>query len=219
LKDNFRPFLLKGNIKKIQFMELDGKILVTGTSTENLIDTLYNLAYLYRETDFVQNIRLSKHTAIDCFLIEFEEMPDFDRFMYFVNFIRYPIGIEHAPDVRGYWTSQLGDHIIASELIDKQLMLFVSESDKEGDNITVVSHDNYSYTIPFAIAQLPIYHETPERRFLPINLEETDFKEIKRIQPDENKIKDLDTERPVTGCLGMLVLLSLSSIVGYLLLL
>ncbi|MCR8666241.1 hypothetical protein NO995_00965 [Aestuariibaculum sp. M13] len=125
-------------------------IIVENATERHLEDILMNLANLYADTAFVNGIQLyRKKDTYDSFLILFTNQPDFERFNYFVNYIKYPEGYDSfSPLLRGYY--QISD--IERDFEFKTgdwIMVYVSKHDTEYDNVSLVNIRNENFLYDF----------------------------------------------------------------------
>lgn len=137
-------------------------IVVQNLKTEVIQRVLMNLANLYSNTKFVEGIELYREKGhTDSFLILFTNEPDFKRFNYFVNYIVYPEGFDYQNfSTKGYFkTDQLEKNYEFN--IGEWLMMFISKTDKEYDNVIIVNRENLNYLYDFGgiIKKLNIIEE------------------------------------------------------------
>jgi hypothetical protein len=107
-----------------------------------------------------------------------------DQFAYLINYLTYPEGINYNVKVSGYFT--LTDtSLFPKKLLDKDLCLYIPESDSEHDNVFMVTRDNTAYKQSFTgkttEEKLSIKYEEPK-----LDLSELKDFEILKIQ----KLKD-----------------------------
>lgn len=133
-------------------------IVIEGVTEKAIEGMLMNMASLYSDTKYVEGIQLyRKKENQTSFLILFTNTPDFDRFAYFVNYLKYPEGFEqHKPFLRGFYkvTAQQPNTEFAN---GEWLMMYVSEKDKEYDNVSIVNERNESFLNDFGgkVKKLP----------------------------------------------------------------
>lgn len=125
-------------------------ILADNVSEQDLAAILAKLAELYGDTGYTSGMELSRLTGPQPkYLVSFQNEPDMDRFSYFVNYIKYPEGFD-VPGIRvtGYYMvpeEESSKHFSAGEW----LQLYVSASDTEYDNVSVVNAKNESFLFDF----------------------------------------------------------------------
>lgn len=77
-------------------------------------------------------------------LIQADRRLDNERFFYLVNYLNYPENIEYKIDIEGYTKGK-----DKNELINKDLLVYISPTDKEYDNVFVATSDNKNFKVDF----------------------------------------------------------------------
>jgi len=159
-------------------------IVIENVSNQIIEDILMNLANLYSDTAYTNDMQLfRKQNSTSSFLVIFTNSPDFERFSYFVNYLRYPEGQDNfSPIVRGYY--QTKDIQNKNDFAKGNwLMVYVSPNDKEFDNVTIVNFENENYLFDFGgkITKL----DTVEEKFELNQLELSNYNHIMDIFPGE----------------------------------
>ncbi len=77
-------------------------------------------------------------------LIQADKRLDNERFFYLVNYLNYPENIEYKIDIEGYTKGK-----DKNELINKDLLVYISPTDKEYDNVFVATSDNKNFKVDF----------------------------------------------------------------------
>jgi hypothetical protein len=77
-------------------------------------------------------------------IIQADERLDNERFYYLVNYLNYPEGIEYEIDIEGYTTGK-----DKNKLKNKKLLVYISPTDKEFDNVFVTTSENENFKIDF----------------------------------------------------------------------
>jgi hypothetical protein len=72
-----------------------------------------------------------------------DERVDNERFYYLINYLNYPEGIKYKIDIEGFTTGKE-----KNVLKDQKLLVYISSTDKEGDNVFVATANN-NYKIDF----------------------------------------------------------------------
>ena len=160
-------------------------IVVQNLKTEVIERVLMNLANLYSNTKFVEGIQLYREKGhTDSFLILFENEPDFERFNYFVNYIVYPEGFNNQNfTTKGYFkTDQLEKNYEFN--IGEWLMVFISKTDKEYDNVQIVNRENLNYLYDFGgrIKKL----NTIEEKFVVKHIDLENYNHVIDIYPSKS---------------------------------
>lgn len=96
-------------------------------------------------------------------IIQADKRLDNERFYYLINYLNYPEGIEYKIDIEGFTTGKDDN-----KLKNKNLLAYLSPTDKEYDNVFVTTSENENYKVDFGGR----ITETGERRNfkLPSNL-------------------------------------------------
>jgi len=157
-------------------------IIIDNVSNQNIEDILMNLANLYSDTGYTNGIQLyRKQNSTSSFLVCFTNSPDFERFNYFVNYLRYPEGFDNFnPIVRGYYqTIDIKNKKDFSK--GDWIMVYVSRNDKEFDNVNIVNSENENYIYDFGgkITKL----NTIEEQFQLSQLDLTNYNHIIDVFP------------------------------------
>lgn len=122
-------------------------IIIKNTTATKVEDSVSQMVDLYTDTGFVNSVIINQVDA-GHFLIEFPNQPDFERFSYFVNYLRYPEGFNnYNPLVYGIWNVlEPLDKISAAN--GEKLLIYISKFDKEYDNVIVENSkgDTYQYS-------------------------------------------------------------------------
>ena len=160
-------------------------ITIENVSETELCGILLQLANLYIENEYVKGIQLyRKKDNSESFLILFSNQPDFERFNYFVNYIKYPEGYENfSPLIRGYFKS--ADITLKSEFkVGEWIMVYISPIDREYDNVNLTNINNESYLYDFG-GRIKKLEQTDELYKLPsVNI--NDYVHIKDIHPTKS---------------------------------
>jgi hypothetical protein len=77
-------------------------------------------------------------------IIQADKRLDNERFYYLVNYLNYPEGIEYKIDIEGFTTGQ-----DENKLKNKELLVYISQTDKEYDNVFVTTSENENFKVDF----------------------------------------------------------------------
>lgn len=137
--------------------ENDKIILVSNASHEVIKNVLTAFCNMYNKDSFAALPRLWQLSST-AFAITFPYDIDFITYCFLVNFLDYPTDIKWNAHVRAWATTKHGDDWIPTESINKKMMLFIAEDDKEYDNVFATTEDNVGYKIGFSgsKAKLPL---------------------------------------------------------------
>ena len=139
-----------------------------------LIDTIQSFSDLYRDEEFSRSINLSKlTTANSSYVLTFPEDISVVHLQYAVNFFRYPFNKAKFSNIYGFYGPP-----------DNRTMLFVPESDDEGDNC-------YSITMAGEVTKHSFdgmdYDATMDIEFSETEIPSIELKLIATIQPSPKR--------------------------------
>ncbi|MPR36154.1 hypothetical protein [Salmonirosea aquatica] len=77
-------------------------------------------------------------------IIQADKKLDNDRFFYLVNYLNYPEDIKYKIEIEGYTTGKDNN-----QLKGKDLLVFISLTDKEYDNVLVTTSENENFKVDF----------------------------------------------------------------------
>lgn len=77
-------------------------------------------------------------------IIQVDKRLDNERFFYLVNYLHYPENIEYKVFIEGYTKGK-----DKNELLDKDLLIYISPTDKEYDNVSVATSENKNFKVDF----------------------------------------------------------------------
>lgn len=77
-------------------------------------------------------------------VIQADERLDNERFYYLVNYLNYPEGIKYKIDIEGFTTGK-----DKNNLKNKELLVYISPTDKEYDNVFVTTSENENFKVDF----------------------------------------------------------------------
>jgi len=131
-------------------MPTDSFILIDHVKEADIETVLSNLANLYAESGYTDGLML--HTSNQKegkFLVTFKLVPDFERFAYFVNYIHYPEGFKIWESmVTGFYQVKPDDNNKYFKS-GEWLQVYVSKTDTDFDNVSVMNSANDSFLYDF----------------------------------------------------------------------
>lgn len=164
-------------------------IVVKNTADQPLEKSVSDMADMYADTGFTSPIALYK-TQTNDYVIRFPNLPDFERFSYFVNYLAYPIDIpDYTPKVFGVWNIQEKiKHIDAA--IGATIGLYLSENEEEFDNVYIINSSSkiYKYTFYLKVFEKNEVEVKYETILAPLGATER----YKEISPSEKALKALN---------------------------
>jgi hypothetical protein len=121
-------------------------IEIKGTSLSSVKKVLKNWIALYSDSfPSKLNFKLFEKET-DCQIIVADKLLDNLHFFYLVNFLEYPEGIEYNVEIKGYTKGKNID----KKLNNKELLIYISKTDKEYDNVYAVTKHRSHYKINFS---------------------------------------------------------------------
>ena len=158
-------------------MTIDNQILISGGAYNDIKRALRQWIDLYSES-------LQDGLTFELFkngrgnhIIKADERLDNERFYYLVNYLNYPEGIEYKIDIEGFTTGKE-----KNVLKDQKLLVYISPTDKEGDNVFVATADNNNYKIDFG-GEISVTRE--KKLFRLPSIQNLDNPEILRVNKQE----------------------------------
>ena len=132
--------------------------------TNNKIVIVKNLKQEYLEKAIEQFIDLSKGENTikpkitifnDKLVITFPYDIEFDTLCYFINYLEYAHDLslkpDYKPEVYGWYKTKKGDEWMTKEIVNKEVLIFIPETDDEYDNVYVTTEDNLGFKMGFAL--------------------------------------------------------------------
>ena len=148
------------------------------TGDQNTLETvLFDLCNLYHDVPYSHGIQLYRRKGqLDLFLMLFTNNPDFDRFCYFVNYLKYPFDhTSFKPKVRGFFKSK--ETTTYPQLMEGDwLMIYVNDADTAGDNVYVTNETQLGYVYDFGGNLMTLENPVHSYKAQDVNLE--DFNHI-----------------------------------------
>lgn len=125
-------------------MTTNNLIVITGGKYNDIKKALQDWLNEY-QSDIPKNIVFNLYKdKKDRHVITTDARLDNTRFYYLVNYMDFPIGIEHKVEIAGFTTGK--DNNI---LKNKKLHVYISGNDSEGDNVFVTTSENINYKVDF----------------------------------------------------------------------
>ena len=132
----------------------DKLIIVKTVNLDLLKQAIKSFCKSYNQESFIALPRLT--ILNDIYIVTFPYDIDFERFCYFINYLKYPIDInlkEYKPGIVAWCTTKSQDIWMTDEIANKQVMLYIPDSDKEYDNVYLTTQDNIGFKMGFALGK------------------------------------------------------------------
>jgi len=129
-------------------MNKDNLIVIKGGSHSDIKKALQQWIELYSD-DLETDIKFELYkTGQESHLIVADKRLNNEKFNFLVNYLRYPEDIEYKISIEGYTTAKK-EKLYPENIQNKRLLIYISESDKEFDNVFVTTEDNETYKVDF----------------------------------------------------------------------
>ena len=161
-------------------------ILIETEQPHVLKKVLKELAELYSDTGFTNGLKLfEKSDDQKQFLLVFTKEPDFDRFGYFVNFLKYPIENDSfSSHVRGYFKNDNSRPKIHSS---EWLLFYMADNGTPPDAVSLVSEENKNFLFDFGGKISP--QERPKELFNMSVIDRNAYQHVITISPSKTSVK------------------------------
>lgn len=125
-------------------MKIENLILINGGSYNDIKKALRQWIDLYSK-DLKDGLTFQLYkNGNENYIIQADERLDNERFYFLVNYLDYPEGINYKINIEGYTIGK--DNNI---LKNKELLVYISPTDKEFDNVFVTTSDNKNFKVDF----------------------------------------------------------------------
>jgi hypothetical protein len=171
--------------KPTKNIDNDKIIIVRNLKLDYMKQALQQFCDSYNAQGFVALPRL---TILENDLaITFPYDIDFEHFCYLVNYIKYANNLclqpDYKPDIKAWCSTKQGDAWMNSEIINKMVLIYIPEWDKEYDNVYLITQDNIGFKMGFALGRAhkkldkPVleYYKCPEDIQQLANKQKIDF--------------------------------------------
>lgn len=155
----------------------DKLVIVEDVSENDIEKILQEFCNSYNKETFQAVPRLTK-LSVNKFAVTFPYDINFEIYCYFINYVNYPMGFNRRLKTIGWTTTKQSDTWITEKSVNKNIMLYVSDFDKEYDNVFLTTSDNIGYKLGFAIGEEKQLLNRPEKSYVrqPVSYNELDEK-------------------------------------------
>lgn len=130
-------------------MNKDNLIVIKGGSHSDIKRALQQWIELY-SNDLETYIKFEFYkTGQENHLIVADKRLNNEKFNFLVNYLRYPEGIEYKINIEGYTTAKK-EKLYPENILNKRLIIYISDNDKEYDNVFVTTENNETYKVDFS---------------------------------------------------------------------
>ncbi|MDD4971980.1 MAG: hypothetical protein PHT07_21345 [Paludibacter sp.] len=204
-------------------MNKDNLIVIKGGSHSDIKKALQQWIELY-STDLETDIKFELYnTGQKNHLIVVDKRLNNEKFNFLVNYLCYPEEIECKISIEGYTTAKK-EKLYPENILNKRLIIYISENDKEYDNVFVTTEDNETYKVDFSgkitrsieskIFKIPDFDFESLSRPEKITLNKTEINEKKKAKSERSIKKRFNVILIIIALLTLINTLSLLVIVN-----
>jgi hypothetical protein len=143
--------------------ENDKIIIVKRISLEYLNQAIKQFCESYNENRIIAKPRLI--ITENQYIIIFPYDIDFEHFCYFINYLKYAneLGLkpDYKPEILAWCSTHKGDSWMTDQIINKHVMVYIPEWDKEYDNVYLTTEYNLGFKMGFAMGHSHIKLDKP----------------------------------------------------------
>jgi hypothetical protein len=152
LKNNTRP---KDSNKPTSPIDNDKIVVIKNLKLDYLKQAIEQFCNMSNQNKYIALPRL---TLLDNqFVITFPYDIEFDQFCYFINYLKYANDLslkpDYKPEIKAWCTTKSGFAWMTDEIVNKSVMIFIPDWDKEYDNVYLTTQDNIGYKMGFAVGE------------------------------------------------------------------
>jgi hypothetical protein len=126
-------------------VKIDNLIIIKGGAYSDIKKALRQWIDLYsKDLQDGLNFQFSKNRSGN-HIIQADKRLDNERFYYLINYLKYPENIEYKIDIEGFTTGK-----DKNKLKGRELLVYISPTDKEFDNVFVTTSENENFKIDFS---------------------------------------------------------------------
>ena len=155
----------------------DKLVIVEDASENDIKKILQEFCNSYNKETFQAIPRLTKLSDKE-FAVTFPYDINFEIYCYLINYVNYPMGFDRHFKTVGWTSTKPSDTWITEKSVNKNVMLYVSDFDKEYDNIFLTTVDSIGYKLGFAMGEEKQLLDRPDKNYVkqPISNNELDGK-------------------------------------------
>lgn len=167
------------NIFSINETANDKLVIVEDVSENDIKQILQEFCNSYNRETYQAIPRLTK-LSDKKFAINFPYDINFEIYCYFINYVNYPMGFDRHFKTVGWTTTRPTDTWVTEKIVNKNVMLFVSDFDTEYDNVFLTTSDNIGYKLGFAMGEEQELLDKPEKSYAkpPLNVSKLETNRI-----------------------------------------
>ena len=147
----------------VQKIDNDKMIIVRNIAINYLKTAIEQFCNIYNKQKVLAKPRLG--VLENQYLITFPYDIDFEHFCYFINYVKYANELslkpDYKPEIIAWCSTKKGDSWMTDQLLNKRVMLYIPESDKDYDNVYLTTEYNLGYKMVFAQGESQIKLDRP----------------------------------------------------------
>jgi hypothetical protein len=171
LENKNRP----NNLEKPKNQVLNDKlIIVKNLKLEYLQKAIEQFCDLSNQERLIAQLRLT--ILGDQSVLTFPYDIEFEQFCYLINYIKYAhelsLKADYKPEIKGWCNTKSGDAWMTDEILNKDVLLYIPDWDREYDNVYLTTNDGLGFKMGFALGYEHKKLDEPVMKFekMPIDL-------------------------------------------------
>jgi|TARA_B110000902_G_C14068537_1_gene498367 hypothetical protein len=121
----------------------------------------------------------------DKLIITFPYDVEFDALCYFINYLEYAHDLslkpDYKPEIYGWYKTKSGDEWMTKEIVNKEVLIFIPETDDEYDNVYLTTEDNLGFKMGFALGYEHEKLAKPVISYMKRPIQKSDLENLKSI--------------------------------------
>jgi hypothetical protein len=169
----------------------DNLIKIKGGSYDDIKKALKQWIMLY-SNELGNNIKFELYKIEqESYMIVADKRLNNEKFNYLINYLRHPEEIEYKIDIEGYTTAR-EEKTYSKRLLNKKIIVYVPNNDKEYDNVFVTTEDSETYKIDFS-GKVTLQNES--KTFFTPDFDTTLLQRPERISLNKQEIAEIEKEK------------------------
>jgi hypothetical protein len=172
-------------------MNKDNLIKIKGGSYDDIKKALQQWIMLYSR-DLESNIKFELYKiGQENYLIAADKRLNNEKFNFLINYLRYPEGINYNISIEGYSTVR-DEKLYPKNLLNKKIIVYVPDNDKEYDNVFVTTEDNETFKIDFGGK---VMRQNESKTFFIQDIDTTLLQRPEKIVLNKQELAEIEKER------------------------
>ena len=172
-------------------MNNENLIKIKGGSYDDIKKALQQWIMLYSR-DLESNIKFELYKiGQENYLIAADKRLNNEKFNFLINYLRYPEGIKYNISIEGYSTVR-DEKLYPKNLLNKKIIVYVPDNDKEYDNVFVTTEDNETFKIDFGGK---VMRQNESKTFFIQDIDTTLLQRPEKIVLNKQELAEIEKER------------------------